>query len=353
MKPVVLPASFSRSTLSNDILNILKQSGANSMPPSQPSLPSVPQPAPCSGGTASAVPSAVLENLLSSYDQKPSLTPESKSDMSDTPVLAPGPTDPGNQPSGCVDSQLVRPPANCDDSPQYAAASQDPDKSPNQNLTQVLASFAVPPEGTTSPEQTPRPDAQMTSSPAPCSAPPPPPTATIPSSAAGPFPGSTLLTIQPVKLPPQFNQELVKFLSDAVETSSSQELSKNASLGPCDLPTNLTLPPAKNFPLLSSGPLALQPSDPRFPSPDTVSQLLPATPCQPSRQLLNLLLNSPSTVQKLKSLLGYSSPSSNPTSAVTNNNPSWSPCQSSTPKSCLNLEFIKYLSTIPRILSRQ
>lgn len=363
VKPLVLPASFSRSTLSNELLNALKQCRPNSLSPGQPSQTSVSQPAAANppSGPASAVPSSVLENLLASFDQKPSApTAESKDGVSDTtaapvPTSTPADHQADQQPScgGGVDSQLDRPPSNFDDcGPLHG--SREPDKNPDPTTTPVMASFMVPPAETpNTSEQTPSPaDVLRTALPPnPCSTAPETPAVT-PPSAPGPLPGATLLSIQPLNLPSKFNQELYKILSDSVQSGSSQVSTQNPPSVPCTLPPGLALPPPPPHP---SPPADISPL---VPCPDTVSRPSPPVPVSPSqqaRQLLNhLLLNSPSTVQKLKSLVGcYPTPTTNPISAPADSPPCPPRRPSATDPCSLNLAFIKYLSTIPRCLNRQ
>jgi len=138
-----------------------------------------------------------------------------------------------------------------------------------------------------------------------------------------------LLKTEPASPPHNFNQELTKLMTDLKMTPASLQESVAAAIknqmlanGPANGPASH---PAETVPIISPGsPPSLQPS----------KDVLPIL--SPNETPLDYLLSSRSPIPVLKSKPGYSP-------LITNTN-------GRTPiaKTRVNLEFVKYLLTLPR-----
>ncbi|VVC29092.1 Hypothetical protein CINCED_3A017647 [Cinara cedri] len=303
IKPLILPASHTHSTLSPGLLSLLQNSQSSpSSPPPPSSLPSGNNGLPGTTPTnpLSLIPPSILSQLSTMLNAQ-----------------IPTPRVPQNGYQAPTDASNTRQSSSIPSS--SIPTSDQPSITPNDKDSYPPESFPAPP---------------IRIGPA-----PPPATSSAPA----------LLPIQPMNVSPDLGRELMKFLSAAAlqpsTTSPSQEPIKNENsnqiVAPSsdddddddddddeDEPSDTASPPS---PLLSS---------PSTPPASTVSKQSTASnaPAQPvTNPLLNLLLNSQSSINLLNSFLSLSAPDSLTTTA-----------QPPTIKRSLNPSFIQYLSTLPR-----
>lgn len=301
---MILPASCMRSTLSPELLNILRNAPSDSAPPSGPSMEKDTDPSPASSSndlsqlsTDSAQPSSSSIDLLDLNKNLPS-----------TPESAPNPNSDSIRPTSDYLNYDQNPAATAGPSSETVQNSH-PDTSPS-----LESLWSSPPS--TSPTNT--------------SPPPTKSSAPLPPDSP-PFPGSTLLPIEPLKLSQKCSQELTKLLSD-IPATLSQEPVQNQYSAP-------TFPPSPQY---------LQKTDPVV---STDPSTLPSAALQPSlspyqslNSLSNLAMISSSTMnQQLNKLYDSPSPDANLKTLVPDSND-----QSSATKPTLDKAFVDYLLTIPR-----
>lgn len=304
-KPSVLPASSSHSTLSPELLNILRQAQSASVTRSLRPTPDVDGSVPAETVTTTTSGPAARESNQ--------LTPDC-----DLP------------PSDC-----------CADLP---VSNSDPPPSDSDRTLKFYQHTAAGPSETPVPLQL----FPKMSTPVPQSKP-----AAVPGLPPGPFPGSTLLPIQPLNLTPECKDELLRLLSNLSTTTASG--SRRAELiQPCPLPATSPNPDLR-VPLVPETTLPQQLPSAALPTPAEPAFTAdpPAPPPSPqpvAQQLLKLLLSSPSTISQLNSVLGCSVPGITKTEPPSSNSCSEQPADN---KSGLNLEFMKYLTTLPSYRSSQ
>jgi len=153
------------------------------------------------------------------------------------------------------------------------------------------------------------------------------------SPASPRSPDPAVVKIEPISLPHNnnFNQELIKLLTDLRMPPVSLQETPAAQGQNQMLANSSTTRPVENQPLL------LSPGS-------SSSNKIPQSILGPNQTPLDYLLSSSTPVHQLKSIAGYSpSPSTN-----TNTSPTVHGQPSSTTKPRPNLEFVKYLLTLPR-----
>lgn len=294
-KPSVLPTSSSHSTLSPELLNILRQAQSNSMTRSSATPGSAPTTMPTPEADCCSVPVEPTATSSPTVQESNQLTPESDRTptSSDLPVSNSGPPPPGSD----LTLQSIY---------QNTAATAD-------GSCQTPAPLPYP---VTSTLQVPK-------------------SAAVPNLPPGPFPGSSLLPIQPLNLSPKCKDELLRLLSN-LSTTESEPSRELCQLSPLPAAPNLPVPqfPETALPQLSAIPTPVVPAftaDSPPPSSRPVAQ-----------QVLKLLLSSPSTISQLNSILGYSVP------GPSKSNPLSSTCEQLVDnKSTVNPAFVKYLETLP------
>lgn len=300
-KPSVLPTSSSHSTLSPELLNILRQTQSDSMTRSSatPGSPPTTMP-PTPEADCCSVPVEPTATSSPTVQESNQLTPESyhTPTNSDLPISNSDPPSPG---SGLtLQSFYQNSAATADGSCQTPAPLPFP-------ITSTLQALH-------------------------------PKSAAVPSLPPGPFPGSSLLPIQPLNLSPKCKDELLRLLSNLSTTESEpqRELCQLSPLPATVASPNLQVPQSPETPLpqLSAIPT---PTAPAFTADSPTPSSRPIT-----QQLLKLLLSSPSTISQLNSILGYSVP------GPSKSNPLSSTCdQLADNKSAVNPAFMKYLTTLP------